>query len=137
MQINNNIYNNQLNFGFNIQVKKGANLVDINKSEFFTRNYRTRVNKLVNTAQKVFPQKTVILDLMQNNTNLQNACDVNFIVDGEKRMYANSYDAGSILYLLEKASRHLTTTHAMMFYGVEKSPDLIKHGEKIKQVLNS
>ena len=120
---------NTPSFGFNVKVNYEGCLTEAEKSDFFFKKAdRIRLEKILPSAKKIHPEKTVTFDLKMVKFPPFPLYDADIFVDGTKMLTTKKNDSGTILAFITRLSNPYSRTYTDAF---GKSKENIDRAKKI------
>ncbi len=136
MFINNLPQNNAAqNFGFTVKVKERSKLVDMKDSYLFRTLPNVLIDEFEKKAEKILPDNNLRLEYSIWKKEPREYFSVD-IYSGDKLLNNTiGHDARGLLNYLKKATNPYVTLHSQLFYGGQKSPEMLAKIERFKETV--
>lgn len=135
MFINNNLPQNQQNFGFKVKVKENSKLVNLADSYLFRTVPRETIDAFERRVADIFPERTVSIEYSVWKDQPCELFSIDLFTDGRLVDNTIGHDANGLLNYLKKATNRYYTLHSKLFYGGQKSPETLAKIERFKETV--
>lgn len=114
--------NSRQNFGFNVKVSENNKLVNMADSFLFKTLPAKAVDMFEQKAQKILPDKNVVVEYKPREAKVGGIYDVDFYTNDKKCANFIFCEPRMVLNLLKKALNPHTRLHSDLFFDGGRSP---------------